>query len=111
MHGTIYFIVFYLLVYVLVLVLNRPKYVQTVRICLCLIHFIIFRNVRRYRVPSSPKGNRAVLDPLRHASRTTSSSDTVDMVKRTLQSALNKTQSMFNPAYREFRFKDFSPGT
>lgn len=51
-----------------------------------------------------------MLDPLRQASRTTSTSDTVDIVKRTLQSALNKTQSMFNPAYQEFRFKDFSPG-
>ena len=74
------------------------------------LYYVSSINVRRYRVPSSPKGNRPVLDPLRHASRTTSSSDTVDMVKRTLQSALNKTQSMFNPAYREFRFKDFSPG-
>ena len=84
---------------------------QPVPICQRLLAFCFFHYVRRYRVPSSPKGNRAVLDPLRHASRTTSSSDTVDMVKRTLQSALNKTQSMFNPAYREFRFKDFSPGT
>jgi len=38
------------------------------------------------------------------------SSSPVDIVKRTLQTALSNAQSMFNPAYREFRFKDFSPG-
>jgi hypothetical protein len=55
--------------------------------------------------------------PLRKVSRTTrtestnsSANSAVDIMKRTLQSTLENVQSLFNPAYKEFRFKDYSPG-
>jgi 1-phosphatidylinositol-4-phosphate 5-kinase len=38
------------------------------------------------------------------------SNSTTNIVTRTLQNAFSNAQSMFNPAFKEFRFKDFSPG-
>lgn len=71
-----------------------------------------------YRVPSA--GNKAKKSAVHYdenasvsdsdASGRSNSSTAVEKVRRTLQNALSNAQSMFNPAYREFRFKDFSPG-
>ena len=71
-------------------------------------------------MPSTPKSGRTH-EHLRHSQASSHdslprggrqlSNSPVDIVKRTLQSALSNAQNMFNPAYREFRFKDFSPGT
>jgi 1-phosphatidylinositol-4-phosphate 5-kinase len=69
----------------------------------------------RYRVPSAQKNKRRSDDDAASLAGSDISGSSplgipVNVVRRTLQSALTNAQSVFNPAFKEFRFKDFSPG-